>query len=138
MTEQILHLESICDPKATIRHLTDYLGHLRADVEPVDENTLSLDTLSLDTLDGPPDEAVTGSGSGPFGIRAWAVQAFLRDRNDGTLITLRALGEETSSRALSRRRPTISLASSVKKMERLARLLRAMDAGARMQRLHHA
>jgi hypothetical protein len=133
MTEQMLHLESICDPKATISHLTDYLGHLRADVEPVDENT-----LPLDTLDGPPDEAVTGSGSGPFGIRAWTVQAFLRERNDGTLITLRALGEETSSLALSRRRSTMSLASSVKKMERLARLLRAMDAGARMQRLHHA
>lgn len=133
MTEQILHLESICDPKATIRHLTDYLGHLRAHVEPADE-----DTLPLDPLEDPPDEAVTGSGSGPFGIGAWSVQAFLRARDDGTLITLRALGEKTPSRALSRRRPTMSLASSVRKMEHLARLLRAMDAGARMQRSHHA
>jgi hypothetical protein len=131
MTEQILQIESVCDPKAMARHLTDYLGHLRADIKPIAE------TANLpDAFEGTPDVAVTGTGSGLFGLGNWAVQAYLSARNGGSLITLRAIGDDTAPRASNARRSTPSLTSSVKKMESLALLLRAMDTGTRRQRLN--
>lgn len=133
MTDHTLHIDSICDLKVMTRHLVNYLRHLRAEVEPTAE--------SADPLDLPADSsevAVTGTGSSMFGFNHWTVQAYLRAHEDGSSITLRAVGDDTASRPRSARRFAPSLASSVKKMESLALLLRAMDSGTRRQMMYPA
>jgi hypothetical protein len=127
---QILQLESICELQVLVRRLYDYFGHLRADVESVAQGS-----MPLDVLEGQPDVLLMGSGARRFSFGNWAVQVRLTAHNGGTSITLRATGDDAASRALNGRRSTISLASSVKKMEVLARLLRAMEEEAEMTRL---
>jgi hypothetical protein len=130
MKEQILQLESICELEVMARHLDHYLRYLRADVESV-----AAGRTPLDALETQPDVLLIGSGFGRFGFGNWAVQACLTARNGGTSITLRAISGDAASHVLNGRRSAISLASSVKRMESLARMLRAMDEGTRMQRL---
>lgn len=127
--EQILHLESILSLQVLVRRLYDYFGHLRADVESVAQGS-----MPLDGLEGQPDVLLIGSGSGRFGFGNWAIQACLTARVGGTSITLRAIGDDAASHALNGRRSAISLVSSVRKMDTLVRLLRAMEEEAEMQR----
>lgn len=124
-----LHLESILELGVVVRRLYDYFGHLRADVESVAKGS-----IPLDAVEGQPDVLLVSSGPGRFGFGTWAVEVYLITCNGGTSITLRAIGDDATFRALNGRRSTLSLASGVKKMEILARLLRAMDEEAQMIR----
>ena len=133
MTDHTLHIDSICDLKVMARRLVNYLRHLRAEVEPTAESP-----DPLDLPQGSSEVAVTGTGSSMFGFNHWTVQAYLRAHEDGSSITLRALGEDEPSRPHGARRSAPSLSRSVKKMESLALLLRAMDSGTRRQMMHPA
>jgi hypothetical protein len=127
--EQTLQLESILSLQVVVRRSYDYFGHLRADVESVARGSRALDALETQ-----PDVAFVASGSGRIG-GAWVVRVYLTAHKTGTSITLQASGGDTASRAHDERRSTISLASSAKKMETLARFFGVMEEEAQMQGL---
>jgi hypothetical protein len=128
LTDQVMQLESRCELKVVVRRLHDYLGHLRADVDSLTEGS-----NRFDALNDQPDVALVGSGSGVYGFGRWAVQIYLTARDEETSITLRAIGHDATARVVRGRRSMISLANSVKKLESLARLFRAMEEEAHMQ-----